>query len=287
MPRRFQQIDVFGATPFSGNPLAVVLDAEDLSPDQMQRLARWMNLSETAFLLPPTDPGADYRVRIFTLARELPFAGHPTLGACHAWLTEGGEPRAPDRVIQECGAGLVPIDRAGGRLAFAAPPLLRSGPVEDGFLGTVASVLRIERDAIVDARWADNGPGWVAILLEDADAVLALEPDVSPYRGGESLDIGVVGPYPEGSECAFEVRALFTDESGELREDPVTGSLNASVAQWLLTSGRATAPYVASQGTKLGCTGRVNIDQDGEGTVWVGGTTVSCITGQIEIADEG
>lgn len=283
MRRRFQQIDVFGARPFSGNPLAVVLDAEGLSTDDMQRVARWMNLSETAFLLPPTSPEADYRVRIFTLARELPFAGHPTLGACHAWLAGGGEIPRPDAVVQECGAGLIPVRRADGRLAFAAPPLLRSGPVEEEFLADVASVLGVERDGIVDAQWADNGPGWVAVLLEDADAVLALEPNFGRYRGRGSLDIGVVGPYPEGSECAFEVRALFSDERGDMREDPVTGSLNASLGQWLLATGRATAPYVASQGTRLGRTGRVHIDRDADGTVWIAGATVTCITGQIEV----
>ncbi|MGH2724890.1 MAG: PhzF family phenazine biosynthesis protein [Actinomycetota bacterium] len=282
MLRRFQQVDVFGARPYSGNPLAVVHDAEGLSTEEMQRLARWANLSETAFLLPPTSPEADYRVRIFTLARELPFAGHPTLGACHAWLTTGGQPRRTDVAVQECGIGLIPVRGVGERLAFSAPSLVRSGPVEEGFVGDVASVLGIDRGRIVAAQWADNGPGWVAILLEDAATVLALEPDFSRYRGQGSLDIGVVGPYPEGSECAFEVRALFSDERGEMREDPVTGSLNASLAQWLLATGRASAPYVASQGTQLGRTGRVHIDQGGEGTVWVGGATVTCISGQIE-----
>lgn len=283
MPRRFQQIDVFGAGPFSGNPLAVVLDAEGLSAEEMQRFTRWTNLSEATFLLPPTTGEADYRVRIFTLAHELPFAGHPTLGSCHAWLTAGGRPHRPDLIVQECGAGLVPVRRGEKGLAFAAPPLLRSGPVDEGLLTQVAAVLGITRPEIVDAQWADNGPGWIAVLLQDAAAVLAVEPDFSRYSGGGSLDIGLVGPYPPGSECAFEVRALFSDGQGSMREDPVTGSLNASLAQWLLASGRATAPYVASQGTRLGRVGRPRIERDREGTIWVGGNTVTRIQGEIDI----
>ena len=283
MLRRFQQIDVFGAGPFSGNPLAVVLDAEGLSAEEMQRFTRWTNLSEATFLLPPTTSEADYRVRIFTLAHELPFAGHPTLGSCHAWLTAGGRPRRPDLIVQECGAGLVPVRRGEKGLAFAAPPLLRSGPVDDGLLTQVAAVLGITRPEIVDAHWADNGPGWIAVLLQDAAAVLAVEPDLSRYPGGGSLDIGLVGPYPRGSECAFEVRALFSDGQGSMREDPVTGSLNASLAQWLLASGRATAPYVTSQGTRLGRVGRPRIERDREGTIWVRGNTVTSIQGEIDI----
>jgi len=283
MLRRFQQIDVFGAGPFSGNPLAVVLDAEGLSAEEMQRFTRWTNLSEATFLLPPTTSEADYRVRIFTLAHELPFAGHPTLGSCHAWLTAGGRPRRPDLIVQECGAGLVPVRRGEEGLAFAAPPLLRSGPVDESLLTQLAAVLGITRPEIVDAQWADNGPGWIAVLLQDAAAVLAVEPDFSRYSGGGSLDIGLVGPYPPGSECAFEVRALFSDGQGNMREDPVTGSLNASLAQWLLASGRATAPYVAGQGTRLGRVGRPRIERDREGTIWVGSNTVTSIKGEIDI----
>lgn len=283
MRRPFQQIDVFGAEPLLGNPLAVVVDGEGLQAEQMQHFARWTNLSETTFLLPATTAEADYRVRIFTLARELPFAGHPTLGSCHAWLAAGGRPRLDGRIVQECGAGLVPIRRGEGGLAFAAPPLVRSGPVDEGLVETLAAVLAIDRSEIVDAQWADNGPGWVAVLLEDADAVLALEPDFSQHTGEGSLDIGIVGPYPEGGACDFEVRALFSGERGEMREDPVTGSLNASLAQWLLGSGRTAASYVASQGTRLGRKGRVHIEQDADGTVWVGGKTVTCIRGEVEI----
>lgn len=276
-------MDVFGSASLSGNPLAVVVDGDGLSTEQMQRFARWTNLSETTFLLPPTSPEADYRVRIFTLAHELPFAGHPTLGSCHAWLTAGGRPQRDDLVVQECGAGLVPIRRTTDALAFAAPPLLRSGPVDESFVEQLATVLGVERDAIVDTQWVDNGPGWVAVLLEDAKAVLTLEPDFRLYDGEGSLDIGVVGPHPEGAECAFEVRAFFSDEHGDMREDPVTGSLNASLAGWLLATGRASAPYVASQGTRLGRTGRPHVDQDPDGTVWVGGTTTTVITGEVDV----
>jgi len=283
MLRKFQQIDIFGATAYTGNPLAVVLDGEGLSTEEMQNFSRWTNLSESTFLLPPTQQGADYRVRIFTPACELPFAGQPTLGSCHAWLSSGGKPRGKDVVVQECGAGLVRLKRGAERLAFAAPPLLRSGPVEDAFVGEIADVLRIARKEIVDAQWADNGPGWVAVLLKDAAAVLAVEPDFSRYSGKASLNIGLVGPYPKGSRCAFEVRALFADEQRQMREDPVTGSLNASLAQWLLSTGRAEAPYVTSQGTRLGRVGRPHVDEDADGTVWIGGATVTCIEGEIEI----
>ena len=280
MLRRFQQVDVFSPDPLSGNPLAVVLDSEGLSTEQMQRFTRWMNLSETVFLLPPTASDADYRVRIFTLPHELPFAGHPTLGSCHAWLTGGGEPRQAEEIVQECGIGLVRIRRSAGQLSFAAPPLLRSGPVDDALLEQIAGVLRIDRSDIVDAEWADNGPGWVVVVLESADAVLALEP--APLSN-ERLDIGVVGPYPAGSEYAFELRAIFSDGLGGLQEDPVTGSLHAAVAQWLLSTGRASAPYIASQGTRLRRTGRPQIDQDADGTVWVGGPTRTYIEGTVDL----
>lgn len=228
MRRRFQLVDVFHEQPFSGNPLAVILDAEGLSTEEMQRIARWLNLSETAFLLPPTARDADYRVRIFTLEREMPFAGHPTLGSCHAWLAAGGMLRSADEIVQECGAGLVRIRRNQDLLSFAAPPLIRSGPVDEPTLRTIETVLRIDRSRIVDAQWADNGPGWVAVLLESVEEVLALDPlREFPTR----IDIGVVGPYPAGSPVAFELRAFFSDHQGGVVEDPVTGSLNASVAQ--------------------------------------------------------
>jgi PhzF family phenazine biosynthesis protein len=276
MERQFSQVDVFTTTPCLGNPVAVVHDADGLTDQQMQQLANWTNLSETTFLLPPEDEQADYRVRIFTPASELPFAGHPTLGTCHAWLEAGGEPARPGVVVQQCGAGLVPVRRGPDGLAFAAPPLLRSGPVAEPVVAQIASVLGIGRDQITDAQWVDNGPGWVAVLLDSAEAVLAVKP------GETDLDVGVVGPYPPGSPEAFEVRA-FTPKLGPAGEDPVTGSLNASLAQWLLGTGRATAPYVVSQGTVLGRRGRVHLSQDDDGTIWVGGGTVTLISGSVRL----
>ncbi|GAA0911642.1 PhzF family phenazine biosynthesis protein [Nonomuraea longicatena] len=274
MMRDFRQVDVFTDTPYLGNPLAVVLGAEGLSTEEMQRFANWTNLSETTFVLPPTTPEADYRVRIFTTATELPFAGHPTIGTCHAWLEAGGRPASDGVVVQECGIGLVKVKQDGASLAFAAPPLLRGGPVDEAELTRIAAALGVERPAIVDAQWADNGPGWVAVLLGSAEEVLALRPAPSDYK------IGVVGPHPDGSPNAFEVRAFFPPEG----EDPVTGSLNASVAQWLLGSGRASAPYVAAQGTVLGRQGRVLISRDDhDGTVWVGGSAVTCVNGTVAL----
>jgi PhzF family phenazine biosynthesis protein len=267
---------VFTTTPYLGNPVAVVHDADGLTTDQMQGLARWTNLSETTFLLPPTESGADYRVRIFTPAAELPFAGHPTLGTCHAWLAAGGTPASDGLVVQQCGAGPIRIRRGSDRLAFAAPPLVRSGPVDEPLVARVAAALGIERAAILAAEWVDNGPGWLAVMLGSAEEVLAIRPSFLDQ------DIGVVGPHPAGSAAAFELRAFFP-VSASMVEDPVTGSLNASVAQWLLGSGRAEAPYVASQGTALGRAGRVHIDRDVDGTVWVGGATVACVDGQISI----
>ena len=276
MQRRFQLVDVFSDQPFSGNPLAVVGDADSLSTEHMQQITRWMNLSETAFLLSPTIAGADYRVRIFTLAREMPFAGHPTLGSCHAWLRGGGRPHDDAKIIQECGAGLVPIRQSHATLAFAAPPRVRTGPVDEPKLEEIARVLRIARSDIVDVQWADNGPGWIVVLLDTAQAVLDLEP---ARDHATRLDVGIVGPYPSGSQPAFELRAIFTDHYGTIREDPVTGSLNASAAQWLLATGRAAAPYTASQGARVGRDGRIYISQDEDGTVWVGGRTTTLFDG--------
>ena len=274
--RSFQLVDVFHDGPFSGNSLAVVLNADGLSTGEMQRITRWLNLSETTFLLPPTTPEADYRVRIFTLEREMPFAGHPTLGSCHAWIALFGNPQNKPEIIQECGAGLVPIRRTGTRYAFAAPPLIRGGEVEESTVQKIAEFLHIDRSNIIDSQWADNGPGWVVVLLESAEEVLALNPRRDyPTR----IDVGVVGPYPKDNPIAFELRAFFSDHQGGIIEDPVTGSLNASVAEWLLSSGRATAPFIASQGTRLSRNGRIFIDQDQEGTVWVDGKTTTLFTG--------
>ncbi|AOH84906.1 phenazine biosynthesis protein PhzF [Sphingomonas panacis] len=277
MEHSFKLVDVFGTDPFTGNPLAVVADAEGLDTDAMQRITRWLNLSETSFLLPPTVPEADYRVRIFTLTHELPFAGHPTLGTCHAWLEAGGKPKRDGVIVQECGAGPVAIRQDGERLAFAAPPLIRGGAPSEAEIAEVAAVLRIDRGAIVDAQWADNGPGWIAVMLESAEAVLAIEP-VGQYH--RHIDIGVVGPHAPGGEVAFELRAVFPGPGGGMIEDPVTGSLNASVGQWLFDSGRVQAPYVAAQGTRLGRTGRVQVSRDADGQVWVGGRTVTLVSGE-------
>ena len=274
VPREFRQVDVFTDTPYFGNPVAVVLGADGLGGEQMQRFARWTNLSETTFVLAPRAGGADYRVRIFTPARELPFAGHPTLGTCHAWLEAGGRPAGEGAVVQECEAGLVTVRRTEAGLAFAAPPLIRSGPVEDGVTERVARALNIARDDIADIAWADNGPGWVAVLLASAEAVLAIRPGVV------DLDIGVAGRYPDGSPEAVEVRA-FSPKITSV-EDPVTGSLNASLGQWLLATGRLTAPYVASQGTAMGRRGRVHVSCE-DGQVWVGGGTVTCVSGTVEL----
>ncbi len=280
--RKFAQLDVFSSEPFSGNPLACVIAGDGLSGEEMQTFTRWTNLSEASFLLEPTVPEADYRVRIFTAPRELPFAGHPTIGSCQAWLNAGGEPKNPDRIIQECGAGLIELRQSAGRIAFAAPPLIRGGAVDDSLIVEMAGVLGIDRREVVDARWGDNGPGWVVLLLESAEAVLALERPSGPV---EELDLGIVGLYADdsGTECAAELRAFSADGSGAVIEDPVTGSLNASVAQWLLGSGQLAVPYVASQGTAMGRRGRVYIDQDSDGTIWVGGATTQSITGEIEI----
>jgi len=267
---RFSQVDVFSAEPLLGNPVAVVHDAADVTDEQMAAFARWTNLSETTFLLPPTDPAADYRLRIWTPGGELPFAGHPTLGSAHAWLEAGGEPRGAD-VVQECGAGLVRIRRT-ERLAFAAPPLVRSGDASEEELARICRALRMPVEAVVEAQWIDNGPGWVGLLLEDAASVLALEPDWAAFDG---LDVGVVGAYADGP-AACEVRA-FCPGYG-ITEDPVTGSLNAGIGQWL--GGRhLPASYVAAQGTALGRAGRVHVETAEDGTVWVGGDTTTTITG--------
>jgi PhzF family phenazine biosynthesis protein len=273
----FNQVDVFSPTPFKGNPLAVIAGADELDERQMQTIATWTNLSETTFLSRPKDPAADYRVRIFTPQRELPFAGHPTLGSCHVWLALGGTPKS-DEVVQECGAGLVRIKRDGARLAFAAPPLRRSGEVDRELRAKIARSIGVTEEAIRAAQWVDNGPGWVAVLLGSRSEVLNLkfDPSLLPDQ-----PLGVVGPWDgarDGSEVQFEVRA-FMSRGGE---DPVTGSLNASLAQWLIGAGLAPQRYVAAQGTVLGRAGRVHIVQDGE-TIWVGGEAITRVTGTITL----
>ncbi|MEF3120748.1 PhzF family phenazine biosynthesis protein [Kocuria flava] len=277
--RPISWVDVFSARPLGGNPLAVVHAAEGLDDERMARLARWTNLSETTFVLPPRDPGADYRVRIFTPGGELPFAGHPTLGTASAWLARGGRP-AGEEVVQECAAGLVRIRRTGQRLAFAAPPLVRYEPVGDEqLLGRIARSLRLGREQLLEASWLDNGPGWIGVRLADAAAVLAVRPDWTAMAG---LKLGLVGAHPEGAECAVEVRALVGDW---VVEDPVTGSLNAGLGRWLTDRGWAPDDYVAAQGTVLGRSGRVHVRREGA-EVWVGGQVRSVVEGVLELPDE-
>ena len=288
--RPFKQVDVFTTTPYRGNPLAVVLDGNGLSTEAMQHFTNWTNLSECTFLLPPTAEGAaagaDYRVRIFCPGRELPFAGHPTLGSCHAWLEAGGVPRA-EHVVQECGVGLVKLRRDGERLAFAAPPLIKSGPLDEADVTLIARGLGVAREDITAHAWCDNGPNWRGVMLRSAEQVLALKPDAATLAG---LDIGVVGPRGKvgvvgahaASDTQFEVRAFFPGNNG-LAEDPVTGSLNAALAQWLIGAGLAPERYVAAQGTALAREGRVHIEREPSGTIWVGGQSVTCIDGTVTL----
>jgi PhzF family phenazine biosynthesis protein len=275
----FRQVDVFTETRLKGNPLAVVLDADGLDDAAMAAFANWTNLSETTFLLPPTDPAADYRVRIFTPRQELPFAGHPTLGSCHAWLAAGGVPRGAE-VVQQCAAGLVRIRRDGARLAFAAPPLVRFGEVAPALVSRIAHGIGVPERAILGSSWVDNGPGWVAVRLASRADVLALRLDLEPLDG---IKLGVVGawdPASDGEAAQFEVRGFVCGKGGW--EDPVTGSLNASVAQWLIGAGIAPPTYVASQGTALGRAGRVHVTQSGE-DIWIGGGVVTAIEGTLSL----
>lgn len=284
--RAFKQVDVFTAVPYLGNPLAVVLDGTGLSTEEMQHFTNWTNLSEATFLLPPTQAGADYKVRIFCPGRELPFAGHPTLGSCHAWLQAGGQPQG-DYVVQECGVGLVRLRRDGERLAFAAPPLKKSGPLSEDDVALIARGLGVPRSDIVAHAWCDNGPNWRGVMLKSAEQVLTVKPDASVLAG---LDVGVVGPRGKvgligsrGSDedIAFEVRAFFPGNNG-MAEDPVTGSLNAALAQWLIGAGLAPSRYVASQGTALGRAGRVFVEQSGS-DIWIGGGSVTCVDGVVTL----
>ncbi len=275
--RPFHQVDVFTSEPLKGNPLAVVVRADGLSDATMAAFANWTNLSETTFLLQPTDPQADYRVRIFTPERELPFAGHPTLGSCQVWLNAGGIPKQTS-IVQECTAGLIRIKRDGDRLAFAAPPLRRSGEVDQETLARIAHGLRIRRDAIKASNWCNNGPGWVAVMLANRTEVLALQPDYPALVG---LHLGVIGAWTpqDGTDAQFEVRAFIPSRA---TEDPVTGSLNAGLAQWLIDAELAPPAYTASQGTALGRKGRVFVARSGDAT-WIGGKTVTCIEGEVRI----
>ena len=275
--RPFTQVDVFATGGFTGNPLAVVHDAAGLDDASLAAIARWTNLSETTFLVPPTVPDADYRVRIFTGSGELPFAGHPTLGSCHAWLEAGGKP-AGDVVVQQCGVGLVPVRRDGERIAFAAPPLLRSGPVAADLEARVAAALRVDPRAVVDMGWIDNGPGWIGVRLTSGAAVLDLEPDPALMAG---LKVGVVGPAAAGADHDVEVRAFYCPGPTVL-EDPVTGSANAGLALWLVGSGVLPPRYVARQGTRVGADGRVHVERIG-GDTWIGGVVRTVVRGTISV----
>ena len=275
--RLFAQVDVFTAVPYLGNPLAVVMDGTGLSTAHMQAFTDWTNLSEATFVLPPTHPQADYAVRIFCPGRELPFAGHPTLGTCHAWLQAGGVPKGRD-VVQECGVGLVNIQRQGTRLAFAAPPLRRGGPLDEADVQLIAKGLGVARQDIVHHAWCNNGPQWRGVMLGSAEQLLALKPDPEILKG---LDIGVVAPLSKG-DAQFEVRAFFPGNNG-LAEDPVTGSLNAAIGQWLIGAGLAPNSYVASQGACLARAGRVYVQRDAQNQVWVGGESVTCIQGSVTL----
>lgn len=277
MQRRFKQVDVFTAEPLKGNPLAVVLDSEGLDTAAMQRFTDWTNLSEATFLGPPKSAQADYAVRIFCLGRELPFAGHPTLGSCHAWLEAGGEPRS-ESIVQECGVGLVRIRRDSPRLAFAAPPLKKTGPLNEDEVTVIARGLGVARADIVAHAWCDNGPNWRGVMLKSAEQVLALKPDGQALAG---LDVGVVGPRSAHHETQFEVRAFFPGNNG-MAEDPVTGSLNAALAQWLIGAGYAPPRYIAAQGTALGRAGRVFVEQIGN-DIWIGGGSVTVVDGSVQL----
>ncbi len=271
--RDFQQVDVFSEVPLKGNPVAVVLGADGLSTEAMQDFTRWMNLSESTFLLQPTDPAADYKVRIFTPAEELPFAGHPTLGSCHAWLRAGGQPKG-EHVVQECAAGLIPIRQAVETLAFAAPPLVKDDPVSEIELARIVAGLGVSAGDVLRSQWIDNGPGWVGVMLKSRVALLAVEPNYDAMGG---LEIGVVAPGEPGDETQFEVRAFMPSLRAE---DPVTGSLNASVAQWLIGEGVAPSSYVAAQGTAMNRAGRIHVSSEGD-NLWIGGKTTTWVEGQV------
>ncbi len=308
--RPFQQVDVFTAVPCYGNPLAVVLDGSGLTDAAMQRFAHWTNLSETTFILPPTEAGraagADYRVRIFTPGEELPFAGHPTLGSCHARRQAGGQPRARDAVLQECGVGLVRVRRDGARLAFAAPPLTRSEP-DATLMAAVIAALGLQATQVVAAQMLDNGPRWLGLLLGDPDALARIDPDHAKLKNLEQK-VGVASVKRSNSAMqlisrssrearAFDSsKAVAEDPPNDadllvrafaapvgIPEDPVTGSLNASLAQWLIADGHLAAPYIASQGENLGRDGVVHISTDAGGQVWVGGESVTCISGEVTL----
>ncbi|WP_427384373.1 PhzF family phenazine biosynthesis protein [Janibacter sp. G56] len=276
----FRQVDVFSAEPWLGNPLAVVHDADGLTDADMAAFARWTNLSETTFLCAPTDVRADYRVRIWTSGGELPFAGHPTIGSAHAWLEAGGVPRG-DVLVQECGAGLVEVRRT-PRLGFAAPPLRRSGPVDRALRERVVRALGIDDAKVAGMAWIDNGPGWIGADLREARTVLDVAPDIAAFT---DLKVAVVGRWDATSVrelgADVEVRAFYAD-GRDFGEDPVTGSANAGLAQWLIGTGALPDGYVARQGSAIGRDGRVHIEAH-EGGIWVAGDAVTRIVGEVDL----
>ena len=277
--RRFQQVDVFTAQPYLGNPVAVVLDGDGLSDDQMQQFARWTNLSETTFVLTPTDPVADYRLRIFTPGGELQFAGHPTLGSCHAWLQAGGSPKSDQHLVQQCGVGLVRIRRDGASLAFEAPPLRRSD-IDPALLAALQSALGLQPAQVLASQTLDNGTVWLGLLLDSASTVLALKPDMVAIKAlGHKLGVAGRHTAAQPAQPSLEVRG-FAPHLG-VDEDPVTGSLNASLAQWLLADGHQGGSYLAAQGACLRRAGRIRVEQQAGGAVWIGGDSVTCVTGQV------
>ena len=279
--RNFKQVDVFTAVPYRGNPVAVVLDGGELTEEQMQRFARWTNLSETTFLLPPRSAEADYRVRIFTPGGELPFAGHPTIGSCHAWLEGGGQPRNAGLVVQECQVGLVPLRRDGSRLAFGAPPLRRGEP-DAAVVSQLLPVLGLQAHEVLAAQTLDNGPVWLGLLVDSPATVLRLAPDHGRLeRLGHKVGIAALYRDAAAGEPQLEVRG-FAAPIG-VAEDPVTGSLNASLAQWLIADGRMPERYLAAQGACLDRAGRIHLERDAQGQVWVGGDAVTCVNGSVRL----
>jgi len=268
--KRFTQVDVFSAEPFRGNPVAVVHGADDFSDADMATLARWTNLSETCFLLEPRDPRADYRVRIFSSLREMPFAGHPTLGTCHAWLSAGGVPRST-MVMQECAIGLIPVRAVDDELAFEAPPLVRAGAVDEALVEQILAVFRLHRSEVRHAEWVDNGAGWLALMLNDDSRLLALKPDLTSLHG---LPVGLIAP--SQGDAAYEVRAFVGGDA--MPEDPATGSLNAGIARWLIETGMAPSSFIIAQGTAIGRHGRIRV-QALDGKIWIGGVCVTRVDG--------
>lgn len=263
-------VDVFGSIPMRGNPLGVVRGGDALSDAEMLELTRWLGFSETTFLLPPTDPAADYRVRIFYPAGELPFAGHPTLGTCHAWLEAGGVPGKSGVIVQECGVGLVEVRQQKGLLSFRAPELIRTGSLDNAELAEAIRVAGVKEEWVAEAVHVANGPRWQLLRLHSAQAVLAAEPAA---RAPVGTDVGLAGPWEAGARAAWELRAFFADPQGKIVEDPVTGSFNAGVAMHLFESGLEKSSYVAAQGQKVGAEGYIHCSRESDGTVWIGGRT--------------